>query len=238
MSTEGNRIGAAKVSSRRFRGSSKTEEAGADETYEDFVDRSYILINEASPSEKDFVDTFKVGSDQYPTRSALERICLFGCGECDKPFTRMANLVRHWGLHRRPSIPDISARSEETIDLSRSAEFRGLAVAPAEAPQVPSLRKSRAVTTRVSQALEQIAGPLPVQELLPARTRHIRYTITALMGLFAVTLLLTMIQLNIESYREHKQKLAHANKALATGSVQRRLPDFFEGMRRSKGARQ
>ncbi|CAD6929052.1 unnamed protein product [Tilletia caries] len=144
------------------------EEAGADETYEDFVDRSYILINEASPSEKDFVDTVKVGSDQYPTRSALERICLFGCGECGKPFTRMANLVRHWSLHRRPSIPDIGARSEETIELSRSAEFRGLAVVPAEPPQVPSLRKSRAVTTRVTPALGQIAGPLLVQELLPA----------------------------------------------------------------------
>ncbi|KAE8182441.1 hypothetical protein CF328_g8511 [Tilletia controversa] len=155
------------------------EEAGADETYEDFVDRSYILINEASPSEKDFVDTVKVGSDQYPTRSALERICLFGCGECGKPFTRMANLARHWSLHRRPSIPDIGARSEETIELSRSAEFRGLAVVPAEPPQVPSLRKSeppqvpslrksRAVTTRVTPALGQIAGPLLVQELLPA----------------------------------------------------------------------
>ncbi|CAD6914884.1 unnamed protein product, partial [Tilletia controversa] len=39
--------------------------------------------------------------------------------------------------------------------------------------------------------------------------------VIALMGMFAVSLLLTMIQLNIESYHEHEQKLDDAVKALA-----------------------
>ncbi|KAE8265520.1 hypothetical protein A4X09_0g6620 [Tilletia walkeri] len=86
------------------------------------------------------------------------------------------------------------------MELSRSAEFQVLAVARAEAARVPSPPSSRAVATRVTQALERLAGPVPTQELLPAPTRHIRYMVTALMGMFAVSLLLTMIQLNIESY--------------------------------------
>ncbi|KAE8217109.1 hypothetical protein CF319_g8727 [Tilletia indica] len=175
-------------------------EGGAEGTYEDLVDRSYILINGMNPSETAFLETFKVGSDQHPTRRVLERCCLFGCGECGEPFSRTANLVRHWEIHRRQLIADISAGSDETIELSRSAEFQGLAVARAEAARVPSPPSSRAVATRVTQALERLAGPVPTQELLPAPTQHIRYMVTALMGMFAVSLLLTMIQLNIESY--------------------------------------
>ncbi|KAE8259554.1 hypothetical protein A4X09_0g7807 [Tilletia walkeri] len=104
------------------------KEAGAEGTYEDLVDRSYILINGMNPSETAFLETFKVGSDQHPTRRALERCCLFGCGECGEPFSRMANLVRHWEIHCRQLIADISAGSDETIELSGAAEFQGLAL--------------------------------------------------------------------------------------------------------------
>ncbi|KAE8206286.1 hypothetical protein CF327_g7585, partial [Tilletia walkeri] len=43
------------------------KEAGAEKTYEDLVDRSYILINGVNASEKAFMETFKVGSDQATT---------------------------------------------------------------------------------------------------------------------------------------------------------------------------
>ncbi|KAE8239086.1 hypothetical protein A4X13_0g8259, partial [Tilletia indica] len=125
------------------------EEAGAEETYEDFVDRSYILINGVKPSGKAFKETFKVDSEQHSTRRALECCCLFGYGECGEPFSRMANMVRHWTIHRRQPIADTSAGSDETIELSRSAEFQGLVVAVAEAARAPSPPGSRAVATRV-----------------------------------------------------------------------------------------